>query len=145
MRTFGERDYSLEYKKRIGVYGIIKSLDNKFLVIEDDDGNLYLVGGGIELEESPVSTLHRESIEEVGYSVKIKKFLGMSEKHWVSSKYPNWSQHNVGYFYKCDLDEKVAAPIEKEKAIWTTLIDMEERLFHEHHLYMVKKSLNNFL
>lgn len=33
-------------------------------------------------------------------------------------------------------------PIEKEPLLWGSLSDLEKNLFHEHHLYMVRKSLD---
>lgn len=61
MKTFGKRDYNLEYIKRTGCYAIIKN--------------------------------------------------------------------------------KVSEPIEKESLSWVYFNDLERHLFHEHHLYMAKKSL----
>lgn len=142
MKTFGKRDYNLEYKKRTGSYAIIKNTEDKFLVVEDEEGNFYLIGGGVENGETPPETLARESIEETGYQVKIERFLGQAEKYWVSKKYPQWSQHNIGFFYMCTLLEKISEPIEKERMSWVSFTDLEKHLFHEHHLYMVKKSLD---
>lgn len=142
MQTFGERDYDLEYRKRIGSYGIIKDCGGKFLVVEDEENNYYLIGGRIEDGENPTDALSRESLEEAGYAVEVLRFMGMAEKHWVSSKYSDWSQHNIGFFYMCRLGEKVADPLEKEAMSWVTLSDLEKKLFHEHHLYMVKQSLS---
>lgn len=141
MKSFGKRNYNLEYKKRKGAYGIIQDSDGKFLAVKDEDNNLFLVGGKIELGEDPIEAICREALEETGYQVKVNNFVGIAEKHWVSEKYPKWSQHNIGMFYKCDLLKKVALPIEKEPALWVSLSDLEKYLFHEHHLYMVKKSL----
>ncbi|GAA0116469.1 NUDIX domain-containing protein [Clostridium senegalense] len=141
MKSFGKRKHNLEYRKRKGAYGIIQNSDGKFLVVKDKDNNLYLVGGKIELGENPIQTICREALEETGYRVKVNDFIGIAEKHWVSAKYPKWSQHNIGVFYKCDLLKKVTLPVEKEPILWVSLSDLEKYLFHEHHLYMVKKSL----
>lgn len=141
MKSFGKRNYNLEYKKRKGAYGIIQDSDEKFLAVKDEENNLFLVGGKIELGEDPIEAICREALEKTGYQVKVNNFVGIAEKHWVSEKYPKWSQHNIGMFYKCDLLKKVALPIEKEPALWVSLSDLEKYLFHEHHLYMVKKSL----
>ena len=141
MISFGKRDDTLEYKKRKGAYAVIKNSDELFLVIKDKDGYFYLVGGGVDEGEEPTEALYREAIEETGYKIKINELIGTAEKHWVSEKYPDWSQHNIGIFYKCDLLEQVALPIEVEPMLWVTLNDLEKYLFHEHQLYMVKKSL----
>lgn len=67
MKSFGKRNYNLEYKKRIESYGIIKNSEDKFLVVEDEEGYFYLIGGRIEDDEIPLETLSRESVEETGY------------------------------------------------------------------------------
>ena len=138
---FGQQDATLEYKKRRGAYGVIKNSDERYLVIKDEDGNFYLIGGEIEEGEEPAEALSREAIEETGYKIRINELIGTAEKHWVSEKYPDWSQHNIGVFYKCDLLEQITLPIEVEPMLWVTLNDLEQHLFHEHQLYMVKKTL----
>lgn len=141
MISFGQRDDTLEYRKREGAYGIIKNSEGRFLVVKDKDENLHLIGGGIEEGENPIEALLREAIEETGYKIRVKELVGIAEKHWVSPKYPDWSQHNIGFIYECDLLEQVSLPIESEPMLWVTLNDLEKSLFHEHHLYMVKKLL----
>lgn len=141
MKTFGKKEASLVYTPRVGAYAIIQNSENLFLVVESLAKELYLVGGGIEGEEAPVDALHRETLEETGYTIQIGQYLGSAEKHFVSAKYPTLSQHNIGHFYCCSLGEKIKEPIETEPMRWVTLDALEKNLFHEHHLYMVKKSL----
>lgn len=142
MKTFGIRNYDLNYWKRNGSYAVIQNDQQQFLCVEDLDGYLFLVGGGIDEDESPESALLRESIEETGHKIQIVEFIGKAERHWVSKKYPNDSQHNIGLLYLCELLEKIAEPIEKETMRWVDFNDLEERLFHEHHLYLIKQYLN---
>ena len=143
MKTFGRRNYDLNYWKRTGAYAVIQNDQQQFLCVEDLNGNLFLVGGGIDEDESPETALLRESIEETGHKIQIVKFIGKAEKHWVSNKYPNDSQHNIGFIYACTLLEKIAEPIEKEPMCWVDYHDLEKRLFHEHHLYLIKQYLTS--
>ncbi|MBO0439899.1 NUDIX domain-containing protein [Candidatus Enterococcus ikei] len=92
--------------------------------------------------EDPVETVKREAIEEIGFSLNVGEFIGKAEKHWVSPQYSTLSQHNIGYFYVCTLADKIAVPLEKEPMRWVSLEIVEENLFHEHHLYMLKKTLH---
>ena len=122
----------------------IQNDQGQFLCVEDVTGYLFLVGGGIERDESSEDALLRECIEETGHKVQIIEFIGEAEKHWVSKKYPNDSQHNIGIVYACELLEKVAEPVEAEPTRWVSFNELEEHLFHEHHLYLVKQYLNRF-
>ncbi|MEK3728399.1 NUDIX domain-containing protein [Lysinibacillus sp. FSL W8-0953] len=45
----------------------------------NSDGNLFLVGGGIEGEESPKLALLRESIEETGHEIQIVEIIGKAK------------------------------------------------------------------
>lgn len=142
MKTFGERDYKLNYWKRTGAYAVIQNEQQQFLCVKALDGLLFLVGGGIDEGESPENALLRESIEETGHKIRIVKRIGKAERHWVSSKYPNDSQHNIGFLYAAELLEKVAEPVEKEIMCWVDYKEMENNLLHEHHLYLIKQHLN---
>ncbi|WP_339212730.1 NUDIX domain-containing protein [Solibacillus sp. FSL W8-0372] len=142
MKTFGKRNDDLNYCKRTGAYAVIQNEKGQFLCVEEVNGYLFLAGGGIEAGETSEQALLRECIEETGYKVEIVKFIGEAERHWVSTKYPKDSQHNIGILYACELLEKVAEPVEIEPVRWVSFNELEERLFHEHHLYLVKQYLN---
>lgn len=142
MQTFGKRNYDLNYWKRTGAYAVIQNDHQQFLCVEDLDGNLFLVGGGVETDESPERALLRESIEEIGHEIQIVKIIGKAERHWVSAKYPRDSKHNIGILYSCELLEKIAEPVEKETIRWVDFNYLEKHLFHEHHLYLIKQYLN---
>ena len=141
MIIFGQRDHTLKYMQRKAAYAIIKNSDEQFLIVKDEDGYFFLIGGGIEEDEDPTEALMREALEETGYKIRINRLIGHAQRHWVSNKYPACSQHNIGVFYQCDLLEQVALPVEAAPMLWATLNDLEKYLFHEHHLYMVMKSL----
>ena len=143
MKSFGNRNYTLDYWKREGAYAIIQNKDKQFLCVEDLEGNLYLVGGGIEEGESPKESIIREGIEEIGYQIEILKNIGQAEKHWVSEKYSKYSQHNIANLYQCKLLEKISEPIENEKMKWVDYDTLEKFLFHEHHLYLINLFLSN--
>lgn len=142
MKTFKERNYDLNYWKRTGAYAVIQNNHQQFLCVEDLDGNLFLVGGDVEGNESPELALLRESIKETGHAIQFVEVIGKAERHWVSEKYPNDSQHNIGILYICELLEKIAEPIEKETMRWVDFNYLVKHLFHEHHLYLIKQYLN---
>lgn len=111
MKSFGKRNNNLEYRPRNGAYAVIQSESGQFLYIGDQDRNLYLIGGRIESDETSEEALTRESVEETGHKINIVKKVGEAEKHWVSEKYPKYSQHNVATVYDCQLLDKISEPI----------------------------------
>lgn len=141
MESFGKRNNSLTYSHLVGGYAVIQNQNGEYLVVQSSDKYLFLVGGGIENGEAPIEALKREALEEIGFNLSIGEFIGKAEKHWVSPQYPDLSQHNIGYFYACTLAKKVAEPLETEPMRWVSLETIEKKLFHEHHLYMLKKTL----
>ncbi|MHC8521101.1 NUDIX hydrolase [Rossellomorea sp. H39__3] len=61
MKTFGKRNHELNYWKRTGVYAVIQNDYDQFLCVENLDGHLFLVGGGVESEESLERALSRRA------------------------------------------------------------------------------------
>ena len=51
MKTFGTRNYELNYWQRTGAYAVIQNNLQQFLCVEDLDGHLFLVGGGVEEDD----------------------------------------------------------------------------------------------
>lgn len=142
MLSFGARNYNLQYMKRECAYALIMNEEGQFLCVKQlDKDYLFLVGGGIEEGETPIEALHRECLEETGYTIEIKQHIGDAEKQWISSKYPDWSQHNIAHIYEVALIEQITAPIELEPMIWVSYEELEKKLYHEHHLYLVKQHL----
>ena len=143
VKVFGQRNHDLQFSSRTGAYAVIQKNSNEFLCVQDSDGHLFLVGGGVEKNESPEQALIRESIEETGHMIEIKHEIGRAERHWVSAKYPSKSQHNIGILYVCELLEKITEPIEEESMIWVTYDQLKKQLFHDHHLYLMDEYLKN--
>lgn len=141
VKSFGERNNELAYSRRVGAYAVILNQNGEYLVVQSSDGDLFLIGGGIEQGEDSIDALRREAVEEIGFSLNVGEFIGKAEKHWVSPQYSALSQHNIGYFYVCTLADRITVPLEKEPMRWVSLEVVEEKLFHEHHLYMLKKTL----
>ena len=74
-KIFGERLANETYVVRQGVYGVVFNTEGKVAVIKNKFGH-FLPGGGIEEGENFEECLRREFLEEIGYSIKIKKFIG---------------------------------------------------------------------
>ena len=61
--------------------------DNSVLVISQENGHQYIVPGGrLEPGESPLEALHREILEETGWTVNDIKHIGFMHFHHLGEK-----------------------------------------------------------
>ena len=85
------------YNFKFRVSGIVIN-DNKLLLVDmDDSGFLCLPGGYVELGETTEQAVCREMEEELGYKLKIVKYLGVVENFFVN-KY-NRTMHEICFYY----------------------------------------------
>ncbi|WP_313799237.1 NUDIX domain-containing protein [Cytobacillus sp.] len=140
--TFGKKDPNKAYIKRPAVYAVIfnETMD-KTAVVQADSRKSFLLGGGIEGEETHIECLKREAIEELGVEIKIKQYIGYAERYFFSTKeYKNYL--GQGYFYICQLGKKICDPIEEDHhLIWMEIDEAQRKLFHEHQSWAVKTAL----
>lgn len=70
---------SLDKPQSIGIFCIIKRSDDKYLFVKHGYGmkKWSLPGGGLERGEFPSEAGVRETLEESGFGVKIKRFVGI--------------------------------------------------------------------
>ncbi|WP_222619104.1 NUDIX hydrolase [Ornithinibacillus hominis] len=141
IRVFGEKKADLDYQIRKGVYAVIfNTTKEKVLTVYTSRGHYFLPGGGIEKDESFQECLHREMLEETGYSVSIGSFIGEAKRYFQSTK--NEPLLNEGYFYLAALLDKLQEPIEEDHFIkWVDIHDVQELLFHDHHCWAVYEGL----
>lgn len=136
-------DIELPEIKRIAVRGIIKK-DNKFLMLDENTGNVKFPGGGQELHEDHIATLLREVKEETGFLINVdtvEEFLLIEEKRKSVKEEMIWHQYN--YYYLCDIInmEQVACSFsEHEKTLdlqlkWYTTEEAQAKIkqFCEEH------------
>lgn len=97
-------------------------------LISDDQGRLLmqqkagseswsLPAGAIELGESPEEALHREVLEETGFTVRTASLIGAFGGDKFKYTYPNGDQ--VEYtvlLYRCDVRFPPAKPTDSETA-----------------------------
>ena len=100
-----EKNYSVDLEEiyRVAVRGII-FIDGKLLMIESNQGELKLPGGGMDPGEDDYKALVREVKEETGYDVileTIKPFGEIEEKR-LSLNEPKIF-HQISRLYFCDV------------------------------------------
>ncbi len=91
---FGESiDPGRRYGLRPGVYAVLR-LDAKVLVTHQSlpQSEIQLPGGGIDPGESPLSALHREVMEETGWTIATPKRLGAFRRFTYMPEYDRWAE-----------------------------------------------------
>lgn len=142
IHTFGKKDPNKSYIKRPAVYAVVfnETMKNA-AVVQTDGGKSFLLGGGLEGEETHIECLKREAIEELGLEIEIKQYIGYAERYFFSTKeYTDYLSQ--GYFYICELGKKICEPIEEDHhLIWMEIDEVQKKLFHEHQSWAVKTAL----
>jgi ADP-ribose pyrophosphatase len=139
-KIFGEKEDGISYVIREGVYGVVFNDMGQVAVIKNPFG-YFLPGGGLEDGEDLKQCLIREFIEETGYSITIKNFIGKASKYYFSEAF-NHYRHPIGFFYIVDLEKRVTDSIEKDhELLWMEPSDIVNYLY-EHQVWAVNEALN---
>lgn len=138
-RIFGRIEKELEYQIRQGVYAVIFNEDKSmFLTVQNSNGAYFLPGGGIKENEDFRQCLEREILEETGYSILIRDFIGNAQQYFISRK--NKPYLGEGHFYITELLNKKQQPTEVDHfTSWLEIHKAENRLYHDYHHWAVKE------
>lgn len=83
----------IRYRLRPGVYAILPQAGGLLLTLQcDPDPDLQLPGGGVDPGESPLQALHREVIEETGWTIGRPRRLGAFRRFVFMPEYGFWAE-----------------------------------------------------
>lgn len=126
-KVFGIKE-SVKYTDRKGAY-LIPVHNNKIGVIKTDKG-YFLLGGGLDKNETDEKCIKRECLEETGYIVVIKEKICSAEAFTTHPKLGYF--HPVQSYYIGELKEKVSEPIETDHSLmWVRYEDIKGKMFAE--------------
>lgn len=134
MRRFGESVRpDAPYRDRPGAYAAI--LDGAgprarlLLAATTAPGEDFLLpGGGVDPGEGPLRALHREVMEETGWTVRPLRRLGAFQRYCWMPEYRRWAR-KVCHVYLCAPGRRLADPVEPDHApVWMPLAEAAERL-----------------
>ena len=102
MRRFGEPVRpDRAYSARPGAYGVIRNGDDVLLTEQAEPiREFQLPGGGVDPGESLVRALHRECLEETGWSIRVDRRLGAYQRYAYMPEYDLWAR-KVAHVYLC--------------------------------------------
>lgn len=137
IKKFGEIVHDREFEFRPGVYGICYKED-KVLIVESTLGR-FILGGGVEDDESDEECLKREFCEEIGHGVNIVKWLEdiiefVEVKEWGKNYMKSMR------FYLIELGESTCLPTEEDHIMkWLDIDDAVSSMYLKGQSYILNK------
>ena len=112
-RSFGEKLPGISYRDRPGAYGVAFDSQGRTAVVKvtGRDGGYFLLGGGLEGEETHAECLARECLEEVGRGVRMGEPICTGDEYIWSDKAGEWL-HLIGHCYRMELGEVLSLQFE---------------------------------
>jgi len=131
-----KRENSFPSDNVTSVFAFVRNEDGEFLVFEhsmDDNRKIDIAGGHVEKNESFLTAVQREVLEETGYSIKnIKyvatKYISLYGEKPINYKYPFPNSNML--FFVANVDKKVTDALfdDSAKAFFMSYNDLYEML-----------------
>ncbi|SMR82556.1 8-oxo-dGTP diphosphatase [Aliiroseovarius halocynthiae] len=121
MRRFGApKQRNQRYIPRPGAYAILATGQDVLITHQGGAFDEYqLPGGGIDMGESPIAALHREVMEETGWSIRNPVRLGAYRRFTFMPEYDLWAE-KICHIFAAIPVRKVCPPLEPDhSAIWS--------------------------
>lgn len=132
-KTYGERLIDKVYEERIGTYGIYIDEHNQTPIVKVNYPHnkccYFLLGGGIEANETQSECLIRECLEEAGLAIEIVDYIGVGD-YYRYNQYNDKYLYRKGYFYEIKDLKQVTEPTELDhELVWLNVEDALKHLF----------------
>jgi 8-oxo-dGTP diphosphatase len=107
------------YILRPGAYCLILRGDAALLTFQADPFyELQLPGGGIDPGEHPIPALHREVMEETGWTVRVNRKIASYRRFTFMPEYDMWAE-KICHIYLASPGLRKGPPIEENHtAVW---------------------------
>ena len=100
MRRYGETvRRGIRYRARPGAYAVLLRGDRMLATFQAEPEPEYqLPGGGIDPGEQPIAALHREVIEETGWTISTPRRIGVYRRFVYMPEYDKWAE-KIAHIY----------------------------------------------
>src|SRR5262245_54693166 len=99
--VFGEMVPGRPYVLRPGGYAVIRREPGEVGIVQTPDG-FFLIGGGLEGDESPEQALLREAQEECGLVLRIASIIGCADELVFAEREQTYFRRS-GTFFRADI------------------------------------------
>lgn len=119
----------------VGVLGVVLNDKEQVLLVLSEHRGWEPPQGFLNPYEAPIPALHREVLEETGWSIKIKALSGVY--HSLNDGIPI-----ISICFLCEACEQVTTEVEESLAVqWVDKVDLDKFITHESHLMRVTDAL----
>ncbi|PFJ11578.1 DNA mismatch repair protein MutT [Bacillus cereus] len=139
--TFGYKEPTVQYVLRPSCYAVIFNDNCSKIAIIQKGERYFLPGGGMEGMETKEECLHRELLEELGWTIEINQYIGNAMRYFYAEKEGTYYL-NDGFFYIANMINKQTKTSEENHILqWMSPLLAIEILVHDHQKWAVEQAL----
>lgn len=139
--SFGYKKENQHYISRPSCYAVIFDESCSKVAVIKKGTRYFLPGGGMENAETREACLHRELLEELGWQIEIKQYIGNAERYFYAEREDIYYL-NDGYFYLCKQIDEQTDRMEQDHILqWLSPSEAQHLLIHKHQQWAVKQVL----
>ncbi|EJQ69982.1 MULTISPECIES: NUDIX hydrolase [Bacillus] len=139
--TFGYKKPTVQYVLRPSCYAVIFDPTTSNIAIIQNGERYFLPGGGMEGNETKEKCLHRELLEELGWTIEIEQYIGNAARYFYAEKEDTYYL-NDGFFYIANIVHKQTETSEEDHILkWMSPSLAIELLIHDHQRWAVEQAL----
>ena len=144
IRRFGESvEQGVSYMPRPGIYAVLLQGADVLLTHQMEPRPEYqLPGGGIDPGEQPLPALHREVLEETGWTIRISRRMGAFRRFTYMPEYKMWAE-KVCTLYLAHPVRRIGPPSEPgHTALWAPVDVAVEILANEGERHALRRMMD---
>lgn len=134
----------MRYRQRTGAYAVL-GRDGQVLLTHQlrPVDEFQLPGGGVDTGESHIQALHREVLEETGWSISSPTKLGVFRRFTYMPDYDIWAE-KICHIYFARPVLRMSDPVEPfHSAVWTTRSEAIDAIVNEGDAHFLWRALTS--
>lgn len=138
-RIFGKKE-NQNYFDRKGAY-VIPFQGTKVAIVKTPKG-YFLLGGGLNNNETDKTGIERECLEEIGYKVLVREKICSAESYCFTPSIGYF--HPIQTYYSGDLQDFIKTPEETDHSLqWVEYSDLLGKMYLEMQSWAIEQAWKN--